>query len=612
MSTGRQSARSFAFRPQAPASIRAIRAVRSTRPPRPIWATCSTRAARGLALLLPLFSGCGSDDTPPEDAASSAARDGAAEGNAPWFREEAEARGLVFQHRSGAQPGEFLFPEIMGGGAALHDLDGDGDLEAYLVQSGDALAETNPANQLFANDGRGRFTEVEGAGGADDGGYGMGVAVGDVDQDGDPDLYVTNLNANGLFVNDGALRFRSRAAAAGVDDPAWSTSTAFFDADRDGDLDLFVTNYVRWSPADERPCEQVAIGLDYCSPKAYRAPAPDTFYRNRGDGTFEDASSEAGLRTAFGNGLGVLCMDFDSDGWTDVFVANDGTVNQLWHNRQDGTFADEALVRGVGVDMDGSAKAGMGVSAADLDDDGDEDLLVVNLVGEADSFYRNEGEFFSDRTAHAGLARASRGFTRFGVAFADFDNDGRLDLFEANGRVSRAVDPPDPDDPYAEANLLFRRSREGRFEEVLPRGGTAVPLIATSRAAAFGDVDGDGGLDVLVVNRDASAHLLLNRVPGRAPALSVRLELASGAPALGAQLFARLSEPGAPAPRSIMRVSRSAYSYDAASDPTLLIGLGTAGGLQDVEVLWPDGSREAFGTLDAASSATVLRQGQGD
>jgi hypothetical protein len=306
----------------------------------------------------------------------------------------------------------------------------------------------------------------------------------------------------------------------------------------------------------------------------------------------------------FGNGLGVLCLDYDSDGWTDVFVANDGTVNQLWHNDQDGTFTDEALLRGVGVDLDGTAKAGMGVSAADLDDDGDEELLVVNLTGESDSLYRNDGGAFSDRTAQSGLAGLTRAFTRFGTAFHDFDNDGLVDLYEANGRVSRSTQPPSADDPYAESSVLLRQSAPWRFEEVLPRGGVSPGLLATSRAAAFGDVDGDGGIDVLVVNRDAPAHLLRNVVPARGAWARLRVLDEHGRDALGARLS--LTAGG----RTRTCVVRSAYSYASASDPAVHVGLGGEQQLDAVVVTWTDGSSETFGPLPAGRTHE-LRRGAG-
>ncbi len=548
--------------------------------------------ARALLLALCAASGCGG--APPPGAPAPP----------PWFRDEAAERGLAFEHRSGHAGERYLFPEIMGGGAALLDKEQDGDLDVYLVQGGslEAAPGERPPNRLFENDGAGRFRDATEESGAGDRGYGMGAAVGDADGDGAPDLLVTNVGPNALLCNDGAGRFAARPIAG---EPSWSTSAAFLDVERDGDLDLFVANYVQWSVADELRCSAVPHGADYCSPLAYDAPAPDFLLVNDGRGGFRDASAAAGLRAAFGNGLGVVCGDFDGDGWLDVFVANDGMTNQLWINRKDGTFADRAAAYGCAVDLDGRTKAGMGVDCVDLDDDGDEDLLVVNLHGETDSCYRNEGSFFSDRTPLLGLASASKPFTRFGCGFADFDDDGRLDLFVADGRVTKAAEPG-PAGFFAEPNLLLRGSGTPgapRFEEVLPRGGTAELLVETSRAAAIGDLDGDGALDVVVVNRDGPARLLRNVRAARGASLTLRVLERGGADALGALVTCRLGE------RALVRRVKSAYGYLTANDARVHLGLGEAPGVLDVRVRWLDGEEEAFGDLSAG--AATLRRGQG-
>ena len=348
-------------------------------------------------------------------------------------------RGIDFRHVPGASE-RYLMPEIMGGGAALLDVDGDGDLDAYLVQSGQSpvTASSSPAvgNQLFLNEGDGTFVPARESG-AEDPGYGMGVTAGDYDNDGDIDLYVTNVGANVLLRNDGNGRFEDVTEFASVGDPGWGTAALFADLDNDDDLDLFVVNYVNWSLGIERDCYDYGTGArNYCDPDNYDAPTHDRLYRNDGDGTFTDVSIEAGLGGVRGNGLGAISADFDRDGRLDVFVANDKTMDRLWLNQGELLFRDEALLWGCAMDDHGVAKAGMGVAAADTDNDGDSELLVVNIEGETDSFFRNEGAYFTDATATVGLATTSRGYTRFGVALADFDNDGRLDLYEANGRVA--------------------------------------------------------------------------------------------------------------------------------------------------------------------------------
>lgn len=524
--------------------------------------------------------------------------------DAPWFEDVASARGLAFTHQSGHRD-RFLLPEIMSGGAALFDMDGDGDLDAYLVQSGDARtpAAKDNANRLFRNRGDGHFDDVTAGSGADVTGYGMGVAAGDYDNDGDTDLYVTNLGQNVLLQNDGTGRFRDVTAAAGVAGSGWSTSATFLDYDADGWLDLFVTRYIDWSVSSELACYSLTGVPDYCAPKNYDAPTANLLFHNNGNGSLTDVSQAAGLRSAVGNGLGVIAADFNADGRADVFVANDGTPNHLWMNQGRGTFADQALVNGVAIDEDGKAKAGMGVHAADVDGDGDEDLLVVNLDSESDSFFRNDGQFFVDATAAAGLRTASRRFTRFGMALVDFDNDGRLDLYEANGRVGLQAEHFS-NDPYAEPNLLMRGSAGGRFEEVRPRGGTATPLIGTSRGAAFGDIDNDGGVDILVANRDAAPSLLRNIVRQRGNWIVFRVVDEHGRDALGAELTATVAN------RTVRRDVRAGYSYLASNDPRVHIGLGADTRVLSVTVRWPTGRRETFGPFDAGR-IVILRQKDG-
>ena len=521
-------------------------------------------------------------------------------GERPWFSEEAARRGLDFEHRSGYADRPLL-PEILAGGAALVDVDGDGDLDAYLVQSGRIGSDNADApNRLYLNRGDGRFDE---AAGADDRGYGMGVAAGDYDNDGDVDLYVTNYGPNVLYRNDGSGRFEDVSRAAGVDDAGWSSAAAFLDLDADGDLDLFVVNYMNWTPEIERDC-YVRGAITYCGPGQYTLPAMDRLYRNDGDGTFTDITLDAGINVAFGNGLGIVGADFNRDGLTDVFVANDMLVNQLWLNRGDMRFEDESLLWGCAVDEHGIEKAGMGVAAADFDDDDDTDLLVVNMEQQTDSFFRNEGSYFVDATRRVGLAAPSLRNTRFGVAMADFDNDGRLDLYEANGRIESS-DPALVQD-FAEPNTLYRGTAEAgsfRFDEVSPQGGVNPPLRHTSRGLAVGDVDNDGGLDLLIVNRDAAPYLLMNRAD-RGNWVRFEVRTAAGRDAHGASVSAMVGD------RRMRRDVQPAASYLTSSDPRVHFGLGPETRIRDVTVTWPGGATESFGDFEAGR-AWRLSQGAG-
>lgn len=522
-------------------------------------------------------------------------------GSPPWFDEVAAARGIRFVHQSGHRD-RYLLPEIMGGGAALFDMDQDGDLDAYLVQSGNVTdpSQKGDGNRLFRNRGDGSFDDVTSGSGVQAPGYGMGVTAADYDNDGDVDLYVTNLGSNVLLQNDGSGRFTDVTARAGVGGSGWSTSAAFLDYDADGDLDLAVTRYIDWSPATERPCFSLTGVPDYCSPRNYDAPMSALLFRNNGDGTFVDVTTPSGLRRAVGNGLGIVAADFDGNGQPDLFVANDSTPNHLWMNLGGGRFAERALVSGVALDQDGRAKAGMGVHVADADRDGDQDVVVVNLDGESDSFYRNEYPFFVDDTAAVGLRTVSRRFTRFGMAMIDFDNDGLLDMYQANGRVGLQSERFS-DDPYAEPNLLLRGTDRG-FEAVEPQGGTTPTLTHTSRAAAFGDVDGDGGIDILVSNRDSAPYLLRNVVQSRGHWLSVRVLEEHGRDALGAELTVVAGS------QQIRSDVRAAYSYLASNDPRVHVGLGAATRVDQIRVRWPGApSFESFGPFEADRFVTIRK-----
>ena len=502
----------------------------------------------------------------------------------PAFVEVARAVGLDFVHRNGAT-GEFYYPELMHSGAALLDYDGDGHLDVFFPQAG----WTDAADAMFHNRGDGTFEDATSSLGGANPGYGTGVAAADYDADGDIDIYVTNLGPNVLYRNEGSATtatttFTDVTDPAAVGGDGYSASAAFLDYDTDGDLDLYVVNYIAWTPEIERPCVGLAGLRGYCGPDVYNRPQADRLYRNEGDGTFRDVSDSSGIGSATATGLGIATADFNDDGHIDIYVANDGMANLMWINQGDGTFRDEALARGVSLNGLGEAEAGMGVAAGDADNDGDLDIFVTHLSGETNTFYRNLGDgSFYDVTDEVGLGTVSRPYTGFGTGLFDYDCDGWLDLFIANGKV-RMGDRLVAD--YAESNQLLQGG-PGGFRDVSRGVGDALEFPEVSRGAAFGDVDNDGDIDVLLVNNSGPARLLRNEACTGRHWLSVALIGNGGAgPAVGASVAL---EVGSARQR---RTLQSAHSYSSSGDPRLHFGLGAATTVDRLTVTWPDGQRD--------------------
>ena len=528
----------------------------------------------------------------------------------PAFMDRAAEWGLSFRYDNGAT-GQLYYPEIVGGGAALFDYDNDGDLDVFFVQGtvlepgkAGARSITPPGGRLFRNDlkdGTPHFVDVTAASGIQAAGYGMGVATGDFDNDGRVDLYVLNFGSNQLWRNVGGGgngKFTDVTRAANADDPRMSLSASFTDLDADGWLDLYVADYVDFSVERNVTCYAASSRRDYCGPSSFPA-TPDRLLHNKG-GSFEDASQRAGIAAKAGRGMGVVAGDFDGDGRPDVFVANDGMENFLWHNRGNLTFEESALPAGVAVNGDGKVQANMGIAAGDFDDDGDLDLFVTHLNGETNTLWTNTGSgMFEDRTMQAGLAAPSLPFTGFGTAWIDYDNDGRLDLLSVNGAVRLVNEQAQRGDPfpYAETHQMFHNVG-GRFVDVSREMGEPFRRPEVGRGAAFGDVDNDGDVDVLIVNTNGPARLLINEIGNRAPWIGLRLMGRSpGAPS-GAKLerdmlgaMAGIVRKGA---STLWRRAATDGSYASANDPRVLVGLGDAAEVTEVRVKWPDGKVETF------------------
>jgi len=534
----------------------------------------------------------------------------------PVFVESAAAAGLAFTHVNGAT-GKYYLPELMGAGVALFDYDNDGDLDVFLVQGGPLGGNTGsagPTSRLFRNDltvgpdGKRtiRFTDVTAKAGVGLRSYGMGAAVADYDNDGYLDLFVTSFGSIALFHNNRDGTFTDVTKQAGLSDTAWSTSAAFVDYDRDGDLDLFIAHYVDFTVAANKLCNDPAGVRDYCGPRAYR-PVPDRLFRNEGGGRFVDVTDRVGITKADGAGLGVAIGDYNGDGWPDIYVANDATPNQLWINNRDGTFRDEGLLSGSALSASGNPEGSMGIASGDFDLDGDEDLFVTNIIGETSVLYVNDGRGnFDDARARTGLAALTAAFTGFGTDWFDYDNDSWPDLFVANGAVNIVEAQRGQPSPYRMRNQLFHNLAGRRFEETSAAAGPALARAEISRGAAFGDIDNDGDVDIVVTNNNGPVRLLLNQVGTRNHWLQVRLDQQPGN-RFGIGAWVGVERQGAP---TLWRRVRTDGSYLSASDVRLHFGLGGSPAVSGVVVQWPDGQRERW-TGIAGDRLVTLRRNTG-
>jgi hypothetical protein len=533
-------------------------------------------------------------------------------GSPPWFKDVTDEVGLHFLHDAGTA-GTYFMPQLMGSGAAVFDFDNDGLLDVYVVQNG---GPEGPTNRLFRQGKDGHFTDVSQGSGLDVSGYGMGVAIGDVNNDGFPDVFLTEFGRVRLFLNNGDGRtFTDVTKEAGLDHLQWATSASFLDFDRDGWLDLVFVSYVDYNPS--MPCRGSRGDRDYCHPSIYEGTVPK-LYRNCGASggsgrgvRFEDVTLRSGLAKIPGPGLGVVCADFNGDHWPDIFIANDSKPNRLWINQKNGTFKEEGLQRGIALNVMGMTQANMGVALGDVDGDGLFDILVTHLSDETHTLWKQGPRgIFRDQTAAARLASPPYRGTGFGTVLADFDNDGALDLAVVNGRVSRGPEAEVPGlapfwHPYAERNQLFANEGKGQFRDLSRDNAPFCGTPAVGRGLAFGDLGNRGAVDMVVTSVASPARVFRNAVANRGHYLVVQaLDPALKRDAYGAEIVVHVGD------RRWLRWVNPGSSYLCSNDPRAHIGLGAVERVDSIAVTWPSGETEMFDG-GAVDRHVVLAKGNG-
>jgi hypothetical protein len=515
----------------------------------------------------------------------------------PWFADVTNDVGLNFVHDPGPV-GTYFFPQIIGSGAAFLDFDNDGLMDIFLIQN--AGPNSKSVNRLFRQTSEGKFVDVTAGSGLDVAGYGMGVAVGDVNNDGWPDILITEYGRLRLFRNNGNGTFTDVTKDSGLDNPRWGTSAAFFDFDRDGWLDLIVVNYVDYDPAIT--CTFPGGRKGFCEPNTFSGTVSRLFHNVSGKPglpagaiRFEDVTVASGLGTLPGPGLGVLCADFNGDHWPDILIANDLKANRLWINQHDGTFKEEAVIRAIATNRLGQAEANMGIALGDVDGDGEWDIFITHLAEETHTFWRQgpKGRF-RDATIQSRITASHWRGTGFGTVLADFDNDGALDLAIVNGRIAEPRTGVRTATgtfwgPYLERNQLFANNGHGEFRDISLSNPAFCGAPAVSRGLACADVNNDGGLDLLVTAIGAPARFYRNVAPNRGHWLIVRaVDPRLKRDAYGAEVTVSAGE------KKWFRQVNPGYSYACSNDPRAHFGLGKAEHVDRIHVVWPDGLEEDF------------------
>ncbi len=524
------------------------------------------------------------------------------------FTDVSAQAGIHFKHNSGAFGKKYL-PETLGTGCAFLDFDNDGWQDILLVNSMDWPEHKTGKSflALYHNNQDGTFTDVTRPAGLAVEMYGIGVAAADYDNDGNEDIYITCVGPNHLFRNLGNGRFADVTGRAGVGDPGFSTSAAWFDYDNDGKLDLFVANYVDWSVATDQLCSLDGKNKSYCTPQSYKGQSA-TLYHNKGNGTFENVTQRAGLNDPTCKSLGVALLDYNNDGWLDLFVANDTEPNKLYKNNHNGTFTDEAVTAGVAFSEAGTARAGMGVDAGDYDGSGRQGIVVGNFTNESMALYSNDGTgLFTDEAPKSGIGKMSAQSLTFAVFFFDYDLDGLLDVFAANGHVSDDISVVQPNVKYAQPPHLFRNKGKKKFEEMTAKLGRALQRAIVGRGAAYGDFDNDGDLDLLITSNNGPARLLRNENGNQNDLLRVKtVGTRSNRDGIGAKVTLKTAK------GKLFSLVKTGSSYCSQSELPLTFGLGAPeeGRTLSLEITWPGGQRDTIADIKPNQSITV-QEGKG-
>jgi enediyne biosynthesis protein E4 len=526
------------------------------------------------------------------------------------FTDVTTQAGIRFKHNSGAFGKKYL-PETMGSGVCFIDYDNDGWQDIFFVNSMDwsghkSVGKSFPA--LYHNNHDGTFTDVTKEAGLAVETYGQGCAVGDYDNDGFDDLYLTTVGSNHLYHNLGNGKFADVTAKAGVADPGFSSSAIWFDYDNDGKLDLFVTHYITWSIETDQYCSLDNKNKSYCTPQTFKGESAMLFH-NRGDGTFENVTQRAGLHDPTSKSLGVAMLDYDDDGWMDLFVSNDTEPNKLYHNNHNGTFTDAAILAGIALSDSGRVRAGMGTDAGDYDNSGRQGLLIGNFTNESMALYRNDGSgLFTDEASTSGLGQMTNQSLTFGAFFFDYDLDGLLDVFAANGHVSDDISVVQPTVRYAQPAGIYRNKGGKKFEDVSAKLGRALQKPVVGRGAAYADFDNDGDLDLAITANNGPARLLRNDNANQNDMLRVKtVGTRSNRDGIGAKLTLTTNKG-----TRLFAMVKSGSSYLSQSELPVTFGLGKPdeGKTANLEIVWPSGQKDSIPNIKPNQFITI-KEGKG-